>query len=36
VTARGLSLLERLASAHRSELRRIGPRLRELLGSLER
>jgi len=36
VAPRGLSLLERLSSAHRSELRRIGPRLRELLNSLER
>lgn len=36
VTRRGLTLLERLASAHRLELRRIGPRLRELLSSLER
>jgi DNA-binding MarR family transcriptional regulator len=31
----GLALLEQLSSAHRAELRRIGPRLRELLESLE-
>jgi DNA-binding MarR family transcriptional regulator len=36
LTARGQSLLEQLSSAHRSELRRIGPRLRELISLLER
>ena len=36
LTAHGQSLLERLSSAHRSELRRIGPRLRELISLLER
>lgn len=34
LTPRGLSLLEQLSKAHRAELRRIGPRLRELLQSL--
>jgi len=36
MSERGLALLERLASAHRSELRRIGPHLRELISFLER
>src|SRR5689334_10297802 len=36
LTAHGQSLLQRLSSAHRSELRRIGPRLRELISLLER
>ena len=35
LTPKGLALLEQLSSAHRAELRRIGPRLRELLASLE-
>ena len=35
LTPKGLALLEQLSSAHRAELRRVGPRLRELLQSLE-
>jgi DNA-binding MarR family transcriptional regulator len=35
LTPHGLALLERLSTAHRAELRRIGPRLRELLSALE-
>jgi DNA-binding MarR family transcriptional regulator len=35
LTPRGLAQLEQLSTAHRAELRRIGPRLRELLNALE-
>jgi DNA-binding MarR family transcriptional regulator len=35
LTARGRALLERLSAAHQAELRRIGPRLRQLLEALD-
>jgi DNA-binding MarR family transcriptional regulator len=35
LTPHGLALLEQLSTAHRAELRRIGPRLKELLNVLE-
>ena len=35
LTPHGLALLEQLSAAHRAELRRIGPRLSELLAALE-
>ncbi len=34
LTPRGRSVLEKLSTAHRAELRRVGPRLRALLDSL--
>lgn len=34
LTARGLGFLERLSSAHKDELRRIGPNLRRILDQL--
>jgi DNA-binding MarR family transcriptional regulator len=35
LTPHGVALLERLSTAHRAELRRIGARIRELLSALE-
>ncbi|MBV6394487.1 MAG: hypothetical protein HFACDABA_00052 [Anaerolineales bacterium] len=34
LTARGLDILEKLSAAHKQELRRLGPQLRELLSVL--
>ena len=35
LTPHGLALLEQLSTTHRAELRRIGPRLKDLLSALE-
>jgi len=35
LTPHGLALLDQLSTAHRAELRRVGPRLKELLSALE-